>query len=73
MTKTNTINIGVEIHKQVKLYCVENNTNIREYVENLISTDLSNKLRLDSQDKSATSVAQNMEVEKELERLLSKL
>lgn len=72
MTKTNTINIGVEIHKQVKLYCVENDMNIREYVENLISIDLNNKLGLDAQGKPLY-LEKNVEAEKELERLLSKL
>lgn len=72
MTKDNTIHISGELHKQMKLYCVEKNLNIKQYVENLISIDLNNKLGLDGQGKPLY-LEPNEEAEKELERLLSKL
>lgn len=72
MTKTNTLNIGVELHKQMKLYCVENNLNMREYVEKLITSDLNVRLGLDGQG-VPMYLQPNEEAEKEMERLLSKL
>jgi hypothetical protein len=73
MNKTNTVHIGWEIHKQTKLYCVENNLNIREYIENLISMDLKPKPELGQQVTPTFLQPPTDDVERELERLLSKV
>jgi hypothetical protein len=73
MNKTNTVHIGWEIHKQTKLYCVENNLNMREYIENLISVDLNYKLGLGDEGVPTFLQPPTDDVEKEMERLLSKL
>ena len=73
MNKTNTVHIGWEIHKQTKLYCVENNLNIREYIENLISMDLKPKPELGQQVTPTVLQPPTDDVEREIERLLSKV
>lgn len=72
MKKDYTIHISGELHKQVKLYCVQNDLNMKHYVENLISIDLNNKLGLDGEGRPLY-LERNEVAEKELERLLSKL
>jgi hypothetical protein len=73
MNKTNTIHIGWEIHKQTKLYCVENNLNIREYIENLISMDLKPKPELGQMVTPTFLQPPTDDVDREIERLLSKV
>lgn len=72
MNKDNTIHISKELHKQVKLYCVENNMNIREYIEMVVSIDLNNRLGIGNEGKPLF-LEKNEEVDRELDRLFSKL